>query len=119
MISYFDNMEMLDELFTTSTPNNSEYGVDIHLSYVRSNEDLALGITMNDSDGLDVDVCVEGDDIYEMLNVALGEITEQMEAQEEEECGYEEDETLAEIQNLRADLGNIQARLDSLVNSLV
>lgn len=89
----------------------SSYGAEINMSYVSDADGYHLGVHMTDSEGLDISSEVEGDNLLSVLYAAMEEINTEMHKT------TEQDERQKEIQQLRADIGNLQQRLDSLLNN--
>ena len=87
------------------------YGAEINMSYVSNADGYRLGVHMTDSDGMDVSSEVEGDDLVSVLYAAMQEVYAEMDK------ANKQDERQKEIQQLRADIGNLQQRLDNLLNN--
>lgn len=87
------------------------YGAEINMSYVSNADGYRLGVHMTDSDGIDVSSEVEGDDLVSVLYAAMQEVYA------EKDKVNKQDERQKEIQQLRADIGNLQQRLDNLLNN--
>lgn len=107
--AYYDELyldEDDDELMT-----QAPYGAEINMSYVTGEDGYHLGVHMTDSEGLDVSSEVEGDDLISVLYAAMQEIYSGM------HNATQQSERDKEIQQLRADIGNIQQRLDNLLNN--
>lgn len=107
------NEKMEDEI-------QEPYGITLNASYVYGDEAThSLGIRITDSEGMDVDTSVEGDDIYNVVYSALEELYEEITEFNEKNDAEQEAEIAkqAKIQELQADLGNLQQRLDALLNS--
>lgn len=96
------------------------YGITLNASYVFDGEDThSLGVRITDSEDMDIHTSVEGDDIYSVVYSALEELYEELLTFNQENDAEREAEQakLAEVQRLQADLGNLQQRLDALLNS--
>lgn len=104
--------EVFDEQEEDVIPH---YGVNVNASYVLNDDTCSLGIHITDSEGKDADVMVEGDNFYDVIYAGLVELREEIADWDKEPA--EEDSKEKEIQQLKADLGNIQQRLDALLNS--
>lgn len=107
--AYYDELYLDedDDELTTQAP----YGAEINMSYVTGEDGYHLGVHMTDSEGLDVSSEVEGDNLLSVLCAAMEEINTEMHKT------IKQDERQKEIQQLRADIGNLQQRLDNLLNN--
>lgn len=103
--------EVSDEPEQKSIPH---YGVNINASYVVDDDTCSLGIHITDSEDMDIDVVVEGDDFYNVVYSALSELYEDINNADEVPA---EDPYEKELQDIKADLGNLQQRLNALLNS--
>lgn len=109
----FDNAtdEVFDEQEVKSIPH---YGVNINASYVVDDDTCSLGIHVTDSEDMDINVEVEGDDFYNVVYSALSELYEDINNADKAPT---EDPYEKELQEIKADLGNLQQRLNALLNS--
>lgn len=89
----------------------ASYGAEVNMSYVSDADGYHLGVHMTDSEGLDVSSEVEGDNLLSVLYAAMEEVNTEMHKT------IKQDERQKEIQQLRADIGNLQQRLDNLLNN--
>lgn len=94
------------------------YGVTLNASYVYGDEDVhSLGIHITDSEGMDINTSVEGDDIDDVVYSALEELYEEITEFYQKDSTELEDEITRKVQELQADSGNLYQRLDALLNS--
>lgn len=105
----FDNIT--DKPEQKSIPH---YGVNVNASYVVDGDTCSIGIHVTDSEDMDIDVAVEGDDFYNVVYSALSELYEDISNADEVPA---EDPYEKELQEIKADLGNLQQRLSALLNS--
>lgn len=109
----FDNAT--DEVFDEQAEESiSHYGVNVNASYVVDGDTCSIGIHVTDSEDMDIDVAVEGDNFYNVVYSALSELYEGINNADKAPA---EDPREKELQEIKADLGNLQQRLNALLNS--